>query len=472
MKINRNMSAVIANKQLLRTENRLQASIERLSSGLKLNTARDNPAGMAISNKMRAQIDGLDQADNNAQDGISVVQIADGATNEITLIIQRMRELAVQAANDTNTYEERQSIQKEIVQLRNEVDRISSDTEYNTKTLLDGSSDTRVYSQQATRINMSDTVPANNYEVTVTAAATKAKGQLEIADTFSADGSISVNGVNMEVKAGTTKEDFLHELDKVATEAGAELIRNDDGSVGLDAVLYGTKSYIEIAFTDTLAADLGTTGYTLDPDTNTYRAQSSGTNAEVTLGEGFSDNAVVSSDGNRVYIRDHSGFTMDFLLKEDLMDQEDDEGNPITEAVVDIDVTDIGRLTVQIGANQYQEMDIRIPEISSESLYLDTVDVTVYKGAGRAITTLDEALKKISGARSSIGAFQNRLEYASKSLQETSENMTAAFSLITDADMAEEMTEYAQQNILDQAAVSVLTQANDLPQQVLSLLGR
>ena len=162
MKINRNMSAVIANKQLLRTENRLQASIERLSSGLKLNSARDNPAGMAISNKMRAQIDGLDQADNNAQDGISVAQIADGATNEITLIVQRMRKLAVQAANDTNTYEERQSIQKEIVQLRNEVDRISSDTEYNTKTLLDGSSDTRVYSEQATRINMSDTVPANN----------------------------------------------------------------------------------------------------------------------------------------------------------------------------------------------------------------------------------------------------------------------------------------------------------------------
>ena len=117
-------------------------------------------------------------------------------------------------------------------------------------------------------------------------------------------------------------------------------------------------------------------------------------------------------------------------------------------------------------------MDIRIPEISTESLYLDTVDVTVYMGAGRAITTIDEAIKKISGARSSIGAFQNRLEYASKSLQETSLNMTAAFSLITDADMAEEMTEYAQQNILDQAAVSVLTQANDLPQQVLSLLGR
>ena len=152
------------------------------------------------------------------------------------------------------------------------------------------------------------------------------------------------------------------------------------------------------------------------------------------------------------------------------MDQVDDEGNPITEVVVDIDVTDIGRLTVQIGANQYQEMAVRIPEVSSESLYLDKVNVTVAKGSEKAMVTMDEAIAKLNEVRSRIGAFQNRLEYAESSLAETEEDMTNAYSGILDTDMAEEMTEYTQQNVLSQATISVLSQANDLPQQVLSLL--
>ena len=146
MKINRNMSAVIANNQLRRTENKLKTSMERLSSGLKLNSAEDNPAGMAISNKMRAQIKALDQAESNTNDGVSLLQIADGALNEMTSVLQRIRELSVQAASDINSYEDKQSIQAEIEQLKDEINRISNDTEYNTKTLLDGSSDTRVYS--------------------------------------------------------------------------------------------------------------------------------------------------------------------------------------------------------------------------------------------------------------------------------------------------------------------------------------
>ena len=133
MKINLNMSAVITNKQLKRTESKLAASMERLSTGLKLNHASDNPAGMAISNKMKAQIDALDQAESNSSDAISVLQIADGALNEVTSILQRMRELSVQAANGTNGYDDRMSIQKEIEQLQKEGDRIYHDTEFNTK---------------------------------------------------------------------------------------------------------------------------------------------------------------------------------------------------------------------------------------------------------------------------------------------------------------------------------------------------
>ena len=167
MKINRNMSAVITNRQLLRTENKLSASMERLSSGYKINKAGDNPAGMAISNKMKAQIDALDQAESNAADGESVLNIADGALNEVSSILQRMRELCVQAANGTNSLSDRESIQKEVDKLKEEVDRISADTEYNTKTLLDGSCDVRVYSKEVNRMDISDSVTPGTYTLHV-----------------------------------------------------------------------------------------------------------------------------------------------------------------------------------------------------------------------------------------------------------------------------------------------------------------
>ena len=173
MKVNYNMSAVITNSQLLRTEGNLTTAMEKLSSGIRINHARDDAAGMAISNKMRLQIDGLDQASQNASNGTSVLQTADGALNEVTSIIQRMRELAVQAANDTNVDSDKKAIQAEIASLREEVDRVSKDTEFNTKPLLDGTLDNRVYAKNISRIDASIYVDAGKYEVDVTTAATK-----------------------------------------------------------------------------------------------------------------------------------------------------------------------------------------------------------------------------------------------------------------------------------------------------------
>ena len=155
MKVNYNMSAVVTNKQLLTTEGKLTGAMEKLSSGLKINRAKDDAAGMAISNKMKLQIDGLDQASRNASDGDSVLQTADGALDEVTNILQRMRELSVQAATDTNSLGEREAIQEEINSLRDEVDRVSRDTEFNTKALLDGTLDTRVYAKNVSRISTS-----------------------------------------------------------------------------------------------------------------------------------------------------------------------------------------------------------------------------------------------------------------------------------------------------------------------------
>lgn len=469
MKINRNMSAVIASNQLLRTENKMTKTMERLSTGLKINSAEDNPAGVAISNKMRAQIDALDKAGDNSTDAISVMEIADGALNEVTSIIQRMRELSVQAASGVYTFDDKQAIQSEIAQLRDEVDRVSSNTEFNTKELLDGSSDTRIYTRkksadgtteithsEITRINISDQVPSKVYTVDVVAVAEQAVNTIKIpiANT-SAEGTISINGVSAKIEADTTPAELMVQLHDLAEEAGMTM-EDLGGSVKFTSVLYGSSEKVSITISNELAKEMGN----IPSGDEEYHSEEFGRDAKVYTGDGFT-HPVPSYEGNRVYIVDDNGFKMDFSV------------NPeATLGKYEIDVTEIGTMTIQIGANQYQEMDLRIPEISQESLYLDQIDVAVDGGAEKALNILDDALEKVNSVRSRIGAFQNRLEYASASLAETSENMTAAYSRITDADMATEMTEYASQNILNQAGISVLSQANDLPQQVLSLLSR
>ena len=460
MKINRNMSAVLTNKQLLRTENKLQTSMERLSSGFKINSAGDNPAGMAISNKMKEQIDALNQAESNANDGVSVLQIADGALNEVASILQRMRELSVEAAGDTKTFEDKQAIQDEINQLVEEVDRISSDTEYNTKKLLDGSSNNRVYANDIERISISENVPADKYGIIINSVATKAEETLSIPDAVAEDTSITINGVKVAFTTDMTRDDMINAIGEVAEEAGVAIENNEDGTVTVRTVDNGADTSLEISLEQS-AADFSNAGnFTFDADSNIFISKSLGTDSEVSLGDGFGKNATVRTEGNRVFIRDNNGFKIDFRIKEDALDSTE----------VEIEVTDIGKMAIQVGANQYQEIYVDIPEVSASSLYLDTVNVVTSAGADKAITTLDEAIAQTSSVRSRIGASQNRLEYATRSLSETQEDMTAAYSRILDTDMAEEMTEYAQQNVLDQATISVLAQANDLPQQILSLL--
>ena len=476
MHINRNMSAVITNKQLLRTENKLAASMERLSSGFKINHASDNPAGIAISNKMRAQIDALDQAESNASDAISVVQIADGALNEVSSILQRMRELSVQAANGTNSFSDRQNLQAEIDELQKEVQRISTDTEYNTKTLLDGSSDVRVYAEKASRFYVSESVDAKIYAINVESMATYATVEIPY-EAPAEDGKVFINGVSADITADMTKEEYLHAVRVAAEEAGCFVELNDaETTLSVKSEKYGYEEEIEFAVSKELAevigfADRADASY--DEGADAYTVQTTGQDALVTFPSdtevsGFTSTTTVNAEGNRIVITDRDGFSIDFLLSDEYVPTAKDAANGNYE----IEVTEIGSLTIQIGANEHQTMDVRISEISAESLYIDTIDVTVKGGAEKAMETLDDALVKLSETRSRLGAFQNRLDSATVSLAATEENVTAAYSNLMDTDMAEEMAEYTQQNILDQAAVSVLAQANELPQQVLSLLQR
>ena len=432
MRINYNVSAAIANKHLLGIEDNLSASMERLSSGLKINHSKDNPAGMAISNKMKAQIDGLNRASQNASDGISVIQIADGALSETTSILQRMRELSVQAASDaTMTPADKEAIQKEITSLKDEVDRISTDTEYNSKTLLDGSLDTRVYTKNATRVDISDHVKAGQYQLSIDTAATQA-GPVTANQNYNstapvgASGTMSINGSKVEIEAADTYAEAFEKI-RNAAEAGETTVQIDgtSGALSFTADRYGMSSILEIGFDNQQLAG---------------------------------DTATVNTDGHQITGTDRAGFELSFLA---------DAGYT---GKLDFDVTDIGTMALHIGANEDQETRVRIPEVSCKSLYIDDADVTTVNGAGRGITQFDDAISKVSEVRSRLGAYQNRLESTVSSLDTFEENMTGAQSRLTDADMASEMTDYTHQNVLNQAAISVLTQANDLPQQVLQIL--
>lgn len=477
MRINHNMSAVITNGQLIKTEGRLADCMERLSTGFKINHAKDDPAGMAISNKMQAQIDGLDQASQNASNGNSVLQIADSALGEITSVLQRMRELSVAAASDTYTPADKKASQEEIASLREEVDRISRDTEYNTKKLLDGSSDVRTYADNISRISITDAVSSGEYKVTITQTAKQATVATAATGAGPAPaGKVLINGVEIEIEAGDSPAAIYTKLRDGAERANVNMMNIAAGATQ-DLTAYPstggyTPSGTSFAFGDRLAfvsnefgAQSNTNITCSSPALSAFlglggATATAGTNMEATLDltSSFGSQASITTEGNRMTISDMNGFNMDFLV---------DAG---TLGGIDINVTDIGTMCLQIGANENQTMQVRIPEISTKTLYIDDVDVTKDGGGAAAMTSFDKAISKVTSVHSRIGAYENRLDHATDSLDASSEDMTAAISRIKDVDMAKEMTEYTKYNVLDQASISVLAQANDIPQMILQLL--
>lgn len=515
MLINNNISAVIANKHLLRNETSLSASTEKLSSGYKINHAYQNPSGMAISNRMRAQIKALDRATDNTSDGISVIQTADGALNEVTSMLQRMRELAVQAANDTNTPEDRAQIQKEVAQLRDEVDRVSSSTEFNSMQLLNGDMQTKAYADGVTRLSVSSAVDPGTYQIQIEQAAKKATlaggtpTNASAAVTAAQAGSFTINGQKVTLTAGMTSDEAFEELKKAAQLGDTTATRDDAGKISLtsgistddyDEVLgnaWGQDAKIEIATDKNDAKSTEAAKYfgladnqpdptKTDAENRTANKPQRGTDAKVKLlntGTGsFSSSATAAVDGKKVTITDNNGFEMSFLL-DDALDANGKKTNASTTGQqigtgpnnatiygLEIKVTDIGKLSFHVGANKDQTIEVEIPSIGAKELYLDQVNVNTFDSASRAISLVDNAITKISSIRSDLGAAQNRLEHTYDSNNSTSENVNDAISRILDTDMATEMVEYTKDNVLQQAGTSVLSQANELPQMALQLL--
>ena len=375
MKINYNVSAVVANAALTVNEKKFNVSTERLSTGYKVNHAKENPSGIAIAKRMNAQLKGLSQSKDNASTAVSVVSTAEGALTEIQSMIQRMNELSVQAATGTKTDSDRESIQEEIKELKEEIERMKNDTEFNGKKLLNGDCDLKGYADaKGIKVSYySDETPVANYKFSL------------------------VNPIPLD----------------------------QDGNVDLK-------------------------------DGSVTLLQDGSENA-------FPKEAKITYDGDKVTVTAANEFEITFKVDKNVTTTSQDGS-------ISLDITGIGAMRVQIGANEGQVLAIRIPEVSLDTLGLSNIDISTQEGAQRAIELSKQANAYISSVRSRIGAYENRLEHTQSSLGVTEENVTSAFSRIMDTDMAEEMTEYANQQVLNQAGISVLTQANQRPAEVLQLL--
>ncbi len=460
MRINHNISALNTKNALNKANTNMEKALERLSTGYRINKAADNAAGMAISTKMKTQIAALEQANRNSADGISVIQTAEGALNEVHSMLQRMRELSVQAANGTLTADDRATLNAEVTQLKEEIDRVSATTEFNTKALLDGSVDRKVLcsNKSVDVLYISDEVDIQDYEIIIDnpPAKTTVTAQNTIQSGVCPGGKLSINGTSIELTAGTSPEATFDSLLNFCNTMNISL--STTGGVSLQAgstlvmtsTLYGATH--DIDFTDS------------SPDMLTYLGLNSysknmGMEAQITKVSGFSSTSTVLTDGNYVTITDQGGF----MMRLDLADT-------IASSHLTISVLDAGPMQVQVGASENQTMTVRIPKTDTASLGIATLNVKNPEAAEKAIEQADFAIAQVSAVRAKLGAYQNRLEHTINNLEESSLNTTEALSRINDTDMAGEMTEYTQKNVLVQAATSMLAQANEKPQQILSLL--
>ena len=407
MIINHNLAALNTHRQLGSANKAQAGNMEKLSSGLRINRAGDDAAGLAISEKMRGQIRGLDQASRNAQDGISLIQTAEGALNETHAILQRMRELAVQSANDTNTDQDRKNLQDEVDQLTKELDRISNTTEFNTKKLLDGSMGTTVTTAEA-----------------------------------------NVN-TNKALASGVSSDTALVSL----TDAANDALRITSGdTIEVSYVVNGElkSDTVEVGTSTTLGAVLGKIA-----GSATY-STTDGISLEATA-KGFAG----AVHGITITVRDADGV---------VNNKATNALSSFSETTAAKNIRAGGKATFHIGANTGQNMELSIEDMSSAALGVKNIKIGEQVEADVAIKVIDNAIQKVSAERSKLGATQNRLDHTINNLGASSENLTAAESRIRDVDMAKEIMEQTKNSILTQAAQAMLAQANQQPQGVLQLL--
>lgn len=470
MRINHNSLALNASDHFATINKNIQKSMARLSSGSKITSPEDDAAGLAISTKMSAQIRGLGRAAQNSNDGVSVIQSAEGGLNEIHSILSRMRELAVQAANDVNCEEDRDSIQEEIDSLRAEIDQITDTTAFNDQKLLNGDMSRRTMSTnfEVQVSYLSADVNPGEYQLTIDAVGTQAKYQTALSNsgatiTEEQAGTVVVNDFSVEIREGMTMTDVYEALQSHLHKIGIDVMASADGGVTEDTFASGSPVYFisqeygkDIELDIKVENPLLSAAIGIDDGIN-----KTGTDCKATLKAtdgGFTSTSTMTTKGNEITVIDRNGFEMKIEIT-------DKAAGDVT-----LEVLTAGTMIVQTGANSGEQLALDIPDLSSKALGLEHINMYTHDYASAAISAIDEAVKMVSNVRSYLGASQNRLEDVYDNLKIQEESITAAYSRIMDTDMAEEMTNYTQQDVLSQAAISMIQKSNERPESILQLL--
>ncbi len=498
-RIQTNVESLNAYRNLTITKRAQSRSMERLSSGFRINRAADDAAGLSISEKMRGQIRGLNQAVRNAQDAISLIQTAEGALNESHEILQRMRELAVQSATDTHTAEDRMDIQAEVDQLAGELSRIADTTEFNTQNLLDGTLDNifHIGANEAQNIGLEiDAMDADalgvaglgagaSYAITGTdgtgedvadsTALVEGEQELQVVDfgeyKFVCEEGWYRYGLQNEdgdiVAVGGKKDGTVQTFDMLVEgvafeDLETEAVADTDYSITFDDMLApGSTVTLEVDGHDISTIEATAFVSATGIDTGEYRVMDDVSDLEYTDGWdetefiGSIDLALVNEDDEVVAVTEDQ---INWYLIADL-DPEDATGVDDQAIAEELDPAMVTQYALEDG----DEVTITGADTG--------IDVSTQTAADRAITTIQEAIEQVSAERSKLGALQNRLEHTVANLEVAAENLTAAESRIRDVDMAHEMTEFTKSQILEEAGTAMLAQANMAPQSVLQLLG-
>ena len=521
MVVQHNMAAMNANRMLSGVSSAQSKSTEKLSSGYRINRAADDAAGLSISEKMRSQIRGLNKASDNAQDGISLIQTAEGALNESHSILQRMRELSVQASNGTETDDDREAVQNEIEQLQSELTRISDTTEFNTMKLLDGS---QSGNKVEVSVSKSAAAGATTKNAAVAQVNTSADTVNELAKGASTTYSVTVldknnnsttatvtitnNDGKLTDKDGNELGTVADQTDKKATEKEtADAIAKALSNTTLgDKFDFAATADPKITLTTKDASDAASSVLiSVDNAAGKLATSTGGSEAYTTInkeigsydGTGNIEDKIFTVNGEKfAYVDDPAKLGDDYkdvnYVKVATAGKVADTDASAMAALISsktginavvgktntsIDLkpsaTATGKgIELQIGANEGQTMSFTLDDMSADALGVGVgkVDLSKQETAKTATTTIDAAIKKVSKARGQMGAVQNRLEHTINNLDTAAENMQTAESRIRDTDMAEEMVNYSKNNILAQAGQSMLAQANQSNQGVLTLL--
>lgn len=463
MRINYNATAMLAVNALNKNDENVSVSTGKLSSGYKINRAKDNPSGYAMSRKMRAQLDGLMQARDNSDTGVNIIKAVDGALSEVHDMLQRMNELAIKGANGTLSDGDRELVDEEVQKLKEEVQRISETFEFNGQKLLDGSFQLKGYVED----NLSIKVGAYNDRMAVGEYTFDLSGFKDGASLYRPSDGELVRDFTLYDNNGNLIPENVYDLwrENITIPADPAFPPANEGDPytepavwnpaeqkwGSGSVAAGTWVELPDEWEETVEVKNNVNAATIvkvtGPDNKTIEP------LEVT-----------DASGTAVTLKGPEGFEIRLDITEDFLTQTTPKN------AIKIDLTGLGAMTIQVGANEGQELIMEIPDVGLKGLGIDRINTATKEDSLDAITRVSVAINRLSGIRSKLGAYQNRLEAVVESNEINHENMTSAYSGILDTDMSEEYTKYSTYQILSQASTSVLAQANERPSQVLQLL--